>query len=124
MICLRPHHLLCCLFYEGKGYNETFIENMNLVQERLNHESIQLTLGCDAICTVCPNQIDENSCLTQDKVLALDKKVLEQFPLQTGKLYDYSTLQAIVRKRLDRSLFDSICNQCEWYNLCKNKVKN
>ena len=30
---LRPHHGLCIAFFEGKGYNQKFVENMtNVVQ--------------------------------------------------------------------------------------------
>ena len=33
MIKLRPHHLLCIEFFEGKGYDTKHIENMFSAQD-------------------------------------------------------------------------------------------
>ena len=45
MINLRPHHLLCILFFEGKGYNKEFTLNMQNIINNLSHNTkIKLTL--------------------------------------------------------------------------------
>lgn len=115
MIKLRAHHLLCYVFYQGKGYNTQFRDNMDQIYKRLNKEPIMVVTGCDMLCKVCPNQVKENVCKTQEHVLKLDKKVIEHFYLEIGICYDYSLWRQNIIKSLDADLFKEICGECKWY---------
>ena len=84
---LRPHHLLCTQGYEGKGYDEHFVRRMTAYVTQMRREEnvrIEITLRPDDICTACPNLSDAEHCVSDDKVLAFDRKVLEMFGLKEG----------------------------------------
>lgn len=121
MIELRPHHLLCYAFYEGKGYNDTFIKNMDQIYKRLNNERVLIVKGCDILCQSCPNQTIKEKCATQELVLKLDQKVIEQFNIEIGNSYDYMEWKQTLIETLDDQLFKQLCGECKWYvfKVCK-----
>lgn len=122
---LRPHHLLCTQSYEGKGYNEKFIDNMNEKVELLRYsKDFQVTIKCelDNLCDFCPNNQGEY-CITEDKVRLMDKKVLKYFDLKEGS-YIYKDIINSINEKITEEILNDICNTCEWfkYNMCKNVI--
>lgn len=120
MLCLRPHHLLCLFFYEGKGYSEAFVKNMNEITQTLEHDQgIQILLeeGCDDLCSACPHNIVNEGCRSDQKVRDLDQKVLTIFHLKTNKQYLYQDLTGQIHRELNQTKFETICSECEWYKL-------
>lgn len=118
MLRLRPHHLLCLFFYEGKGYSEAFVNNMNAISQTFNEEvftRILLVDGCDSICQCCPHHTKGSQCVSNQKVEFLDKKTIELFQLETEKVYPYQVLAEQIAKELDEGRFKEICGGCEWY---------
>lgn len=118
MLLLRPHHLLCLLFYEGKGYSESFVRNMNNVNAYLNsHSKVQILLvdGSDCICSCCPKRRENGACESLQKVERLDADVLHTFWLKIGRYYDYCKLTARIQKMLDVRTMQKLCCECEWY---------
>ena len=128
MINLRPHHLLCILFFEGKGYNKEFTLNMQNIINNLSHNTkIKLTLCTDEICKKCPNN-KNNICLDNKKVSIFDKKVLSLCEINNIEYeFDYKDL---TNKVLDKIIFPGkrkdICGLCVWNEICENKyyIKN
>ncbi|WP_328223074.1 DUF1284 domain-containing protein [Faecalicatena contorta] len=58
-ITLRPHHLLCTQSYSGKGYDDTFVENMNRITQKLRTEEqtpVDIVFSTDSLCLCCPNK--------------------------------------------------------------------
>ncbi len=57
---IRPHHLLCLQFFEGKGYSDDFVRQMAEIHRTLNKENPQINIveGVDDICKKCPNRSD------------------------------------------------------------------
>ena len=47
-LTMRPHHALCALFFEGKGYSPAFIENMTALlanpNQICNHHGLRQPL--------------------------------------------------------------------------------
>lgn len=129
MLHLRPHHLLCLLFYEGKGYSADFVENMdNIVNflEQNKDVSIYLKNSCDSICIYCPYCKSNDQCTSFDKVKLLDQKVLEVFRLKNNTYYPYQYLTSQIQKKLNAQIFKQICSVCQWYKMgvCKEeKIK-
>ena len=120
MIKLRPHHLLCIEFFEGKGYDLKHIENMYHVINCLNEEdSFMLTESLDDICSCCPNRIDDK-CKTQDKVLRYDKSMKDMLKLEYDREYSYKELKLKVEEKTDY-LLDNSCRDCQWAYICHNK---
>ena len=53
---IRPHHGLCSLFFEGKGYSGGFVRHMADVLAQLGQNPvIRLAEGADELCGCCPN---------------------------------------------------------------------
>jgi len=118
MLYLRPHHLLCLLFYEGKGYDEAFVKNMDLIIAHLQqHQTVQILLtdGADSICSCCPNQMKNEQCSSNQKVKRLDKEVIHTFALKTGEYYNYHHITNVIHQALNEDNFKKICSECEWY---------
>ena len=36
---IRPHHMLCMQFFEGKGYSDGFVASMAAIKEKLEKEN-------------------------------------------------------------------------------------
>ena len=117
---LRPHHLMCIQFFTGHGYDERFTSHMKEVIGKLNDDTkITVIKGCDDICSHCPNMTD-NTCTHNDKVSNLDRKVLENMADGSGNELTWKdAFKTVYDNILDTDMFDRICGECEWYELCK-----
>lgn len=113
---LRPHHLLCTQSYEGKGYSKDFVDNMNKNIELLRYKKgfkIKIQSAIDDLCTSCPNN-KEGICSTEDKVKAMDEKVLKYFNLNEG-IYVYKDIINLIQQEITKEILEDICGKCEWY---------
>lgn len=123
---LRPHHLLCTQAYEGKGYSEDFVGNMNAITSRLRGDKdivIKIVLSTDDICNKCPLMLGEDLCKTNEKVKTMDKKIVDYFGIEE-KEYIYSQIINKINTNMTEDKMDNICIQCEWYTTssCKEKI--
>jgi hypothetical protein len=118
-IRLRPHHLLCTRFFEGKGYSNDFTLRMAEVIERLQAgAAVELVDGRDEICGNCPNMI-EGRCKTQEKVLHYDAGVMERTGLTYGDVQAFSALYELVGEKIIRpGVMKEICGDCSWSRIC------
>ncbi|MCH5197317.1 MAG: DUF1284 domain-containing protein [Oscillospiraceae bacterium] len=120
---LRPHHLLCIQKFTGHGYDEAFTEHMTDIVSKLKDEpitKITVTKGCDELCKVCPNNIN-NSCTSLQKVDFMDSSVLGICEIAYGENVSWEYLANKARKRIfETDEFNNICSSCEWFELCKN----
>lgn len=122
---LRPHHGLCIQFFEGKGYSDSFISNMNNMIDDLNDTtSILITMDMDYVCACCPNNNDQ-ICKTQEKVLRFDEKVAELCRLKAGQCITYSEFRKIIIQNviLDDKM-KTVCKECKWAAICFRKADN
>lgn len=125
---LRPHHLICTLGYEGKGYSDSFAQHMDQIVTCLCTEkdlSIQIVNTTDDICAACPNKISENLCAKEKDIKAHDKRVFDALQLK-AKTYPYETLKACIRKKITAEKLCEICGECMWLPLtqCRKLVLN
>ena len=108
-------------FFENKGYSDEFIKHMEDVVRQLNNNpKVLIVLRCDAICTKCKHNID-NNCETFDKVCKYDKKVCDVFSIKEGD-YQYNDINKMIEDKLNSQTLKEICQDCEWYSICKKKV--
>lgn len=126
MITLRPHHILCFQGYIGKGYSESFIDNMNTIVKKLREDSsikIKLTLYTDDVCKKCPHKVEHVGCASNNKVLSMDKKIMGYLNLDF-KIYSYEYLLNRLQQNITMEAFNDICRDCEWYNygLCAKAI--
>lgn len=123
---LRPHHLMCTQGYTGKGYDENFVAKMDEITNKLrgnNNIDIDLVFSTDDICVDCPNMIESDVCVTNEKVKYIDDKMIQYFKLEE-KEYNYNQIVNIIKDNITSDIMDDICNRCEWYKIsnCKNKM--
>lgn len=117
---LRPHHALCAGFFRGKGYSETFVENMEQIVGTLRGSDPLLTLrgAPDAVCRSCPHNRD-GVCDSADKVARYDAAVLRLTGLADSAALHWSELNALVRGRiLAPDKLGEVCGDCRWYAIC------
>ncbi len=116
-VTLRPHHVLCLRFFEGRGYSETFTENAWEVLDRLNADGyFNVTDGPDALCAACPNR-RAGGCVWQRKIMRYDEAAASLLGLRGNETYSWSAFS----KETAQTLIPAICPDCEWYGICANK---
>jgi len=120
---LRPHHALCAQFFTGHGYSEQFVAHMRRTLDTLNRgASVTLVNGCDCICAGCPNN-QNGVCETDEKVRAIDRRVLDATGLSFGDTLPWRDLCALAQERIIvLGALPSVCGGCEWIGLCKNRL--
>lgn len=111
MTKLRYHHGLCCLSFEGEGYSDAFVKNMQHIIENL--KDVEWIEGCDEICNKCPHCIEE-SC-TSEKVNRYDAKVKAIVCKDRGNWAEQKAIFAGI------DLYE-ICPDCQWFSLCKKRL--
>ncbi|MCM1529503.1 MAG: DUF1284 domain-containing protein [Alistipes sp.] len=120
---LRPHHLLCIQKFTGHGYNESFTVHMKSIVSELTDEPmtpITLTRGCDDLCQVCPNNMND-ACNSLEKVAIMDDDVLRNCKLAYGEDFPWKYLSAKARKQIfETDEFNKICSCCQWFELCRS----
>ena len=119
----RPHHILCVQNYVGRGYSQEFTHHMDMIVEELARDpEITIHEGCDDICKACPHNTD-NTCRSLDKVDRMDAQVIKACWLDHNEKYNWMDLKALARERVfDTGRFDDICRDCQWYDICKEKL--
>ena len=122
---LRPHHLLCTQGYSGKGYNDSFVQNMTTITDYLRSEEnavVDITFSTDDICTGCPNMLGTDLCKDNEKVKTFDRKVIDYFGIEE-KRYNYKDIISKINAQMTEMIMDDICSACSWYPIsaCKKK---
>lgn len=126
MLEIRPHHFLCMKAFVGKGYSKEFVENMRRTIEILKNDknqTIKIIYGLDNLCSKCPNNTDEKLCSTNEKVMTMDKKVMDYFNIDCGE-YKYDEIMDLIYNNINEEILHDICANCNWYNKtnCKDLI--
>lgn len=118
LLCLRPHHLLCCLFFRGIGYSESFTSAMKEVCHRLETEDCVLVCGGDVLCAVCPHYVAD-CCSCGGRAERYDAQVLKLLNREYGDRISAGERRELLKKEiLDPDFFASVCSDCEWAYIC------
>lgn len=122
----RPHHFLCSLGFEGKGYSEAFTANMTaIVMGRLRAQGgdatvIEVTGAADDICAPCPKRRG-NLCTSQDKIKVLDRAHAAALALAPRERLTWGEAKARIRRNVPPGSLKTLCQGCEWepYGMCE-----
>lgn len=121
MIFLRPHHGLCIHNFEGYGYSEKFVYNMQNVIRKLegpDDVEIKIVVETDSICIACPHN-ESQSCTSGQKVLSYDEKVLELCNIRDGEIMTWKEFKNKIEKSiLSKNKLKDVCTNCEWLKIC------
>lgn len=126
----RPHHFLCSLGFEGKGYSESFTENMTaIVMGRLRAKGgdatvIEVTGATDDICAPCPKRRGR-LCTNQDKIKTLDRAHAAALRLEPRETLTWGEAKARIRANIPAGSLKILCAGCEWerYGMCEAALR-
>ncbi len=130
-IRFRPHHFLCTVGFEGKGYSESFVENFTSIANRLRNSSdgddIKITVieeATDSICAPCPNR-KENQCETEVKIRKLDTAHAKILELHSGDTLSWGEAKNRIREKMTLEKFHDACAPCSWKRagICETALK-
>lgn len=115
----RPHHFLCSLGFEGRGYSERFTANMTaIVMGRLRAAEgdavmIQVTGAADDICMPCPKRRGRH-CTSQDRIKTLDRAHAAALRLSPHETLTWGAAKARIRAHVPPGSLRRLCAGCEW----------
>lgn len=117
----RPHHFLCTLCFQGKGYSADFIHNFQTIYNLLHAKDgdstfIEVRAKADDICTPCPHRIKQG-CQTQTVITKLDKAHLKILGLESGQMLTWGEAKKRIREKINMEIFHAICSPCSWKKL-------
>ena len=121
-ITFRPHHFLCSLGYQGKGYDDAFTANMDaIVTEGLHQEDgddtiITVTREADVICGSCPHRRSKG-CASQEKIDGLDSRHAERLQLNDGDVLSWGGAKGKIKAYLRKGDLSELCEGCQWLEL-------
>lgn len=122
---IRAHHLLCIQGFQGYGYNQDFVDNMNLIIKEINLNpdlTIELTDECDSVCEHCPHYIDKacQSAPNADaRVKKMDTLVFSAMKVSPGTRGKVGNFLSIVNDRFQTlSHVKKVCGTCMWKKKC------
>jgi len=115
----RPHHFLCSLGFQGKGYSEAFAANMaTIVMGRLRAAGgmdtvIEVTGATDDICAPCPKKRGL-ACTSQAKITRLDTAHAAALGLAPGDRITWGQALARIRAQVRPGDLARLCAGCDW----------
>ena len=122
----RPHHFLCALCFQGKGYSPEFINNFSQIMMQLNSAQgddivINVVEYTDSICEPCPSKRDKR-CVTQKKILQLDRAHTEILQIKEGDKITWGTAKKRIAEYMTLEKFHTACAPCIWKKtgMCEN----
>jgi hypothetical protein len=121
MAKLRGHHLICLHFYDGEGYDEPFIRNLDEVITAIEKEGVEAADGPDDVCEPCPHRQDESCTFnrTADReIREMDRRALALINLTPGKKVGWTRLRQTV-KTIFPEWYATHCHLCTWRSACE-----
>ncbi len=114
----RPHHFLCTVGFEGKGYSPEFVRGYQEIADRLRAEGgddveLRVTADTDSICAPCPNRRGQ-LCQDQSKITRLDEAHAKALDLRPGETLTWGEAKRRIRERITQPVFNRICEPCSW----------
>lgn len=114
---LRPHHLLCTLCFEGKGYSSAFVANFKNIFDQLNTNpaSTQITITdhTDSICAPCPHR-QGSACTMEEKIKVLDSAHAGALDLTPHQVMSWQAAKQNIQEKMTIDKFHQICATCSW----------
>ena len=120
-VTFRPHHFLCALGFQGKGYSDRFTANMAGIVDQLrgpggNDVEIEVTHQADHICAPCPHRRGAG-CEKSAQISALDQRHAQALGVQDGDCLSWREAQARIRAHVPPGALAGLCAGCQWLEL-------
>lgn len=125
---LRPHHLICALGFQGKGYSDDFTANMAGIVDRLrgpdgDGTALEIIIQADAICAPCPHKRGAG-CVKDAQITALDARHAQALGLKDGARLTWGQAQARIVAQVAPRALRTLCAGCQWldYGMCESAL--
>jgi uncharacterized protein len=117
----RPHHFMCTLGFQGKGYSPKFVQNYARIVSVLqgsegDQQLIRVVSDCDSICQACPRRT-EQSCQQDNTVALLDDAHIQVLGLEIGQIVRWGEVKQLIKDKMSLVEFHRVCSSCVWKNL-------
>lgn len=129
-IHFRPHHFLCTLAFQGKGYSKPFIDNYQRIASQLADDPstpihVQIGQG-DSVCEACPNLQSDKRCEREAKVRGIDDAYQAHLRLAHGDTLSWQEAKERIRSHITVTKFQQACQSCRWFSmgLCESALVN
>jgi hypothetical protein len=129
-IKFRPHHFLCALCFEGKGYSNKFVKNFSDIVAHLRSENgddavIEVVYDLDSVCKVCPHNLGDK-CDSQPKIDTLDTHHREILNLKDGEKITWKEAKKRIKQHMTVEKHHAACASCEWlkYGMCEKHLRD
>ncbi|HTL13041.1 MAG TPA: DUF1284 domain-containing protein [Bdellovibrionota bacterium] len=121
MLRFRPHHFLCALGFQGKGYSPEFVDGFQGVVDRLRSpsgeaEEVEVTGGADTICGPCPHRRGDG-CETDAKIRSLDRAHGQVLGLKPGDRLTWGEARDRIAEKFTVTAHRRACASCSWREL-------
>lgn len=120
MLRFRPHHFLCTLGFEGKGYSDEFVRGFQKIADSLRERGeagdqtpIQVVAQTDAICEPCPNRTGK-LCATEEKIQKLDQAHAAVLEIRSGDILTWGEAKTRIAEKMTTERFHASCAPCAW----------
>lgn len=128
-IRFRPHHFLCSLGFEGKGYSDAFTANMTaVVMGRLRapggeDQIIEVASAADDLCAPCPKRRGQ-LCTKQAKIDALDAAHARALNIKPGDRLTWGQALTRIQAHIQPGDLTTLCKGCSWraFGMCEAAV--
>lgn len=124
-ITFRPHHFLCALCFQGRGYSPAFVSNFQSIMTILNstdgdQAEIRVVSQTDSICEPCPNRV-EKTCLTEEKISQLDNAHAQALGVIADQIITWGAAKELIGEKISLDVFHEICKGCSWkeFGICE-----
>lgn len=121
---LRPHHVLCTVGFQGRGYSAEFVQNYTALKATLTPDtSVRVVMQTDNICDACPHQRGD-LCTKEAKIQRLDMRHTKALGLEKDAVYTWGVLLNRARQHIQPDDLDTLCKGCAWLPLgiCKEAL--
>lgn len=124
MPLLRGHHLICLHFFDGEGYDEGFIKNLEDTLRRAEEEDVEITAGADDVCAACFH-LKEGRCMqsegADDEIRGMDVRALALLGLSIGDKVRWRAFKGGIA-RIFPEWHSLYCIDCDWRRVCEKNA--
>jgi len=123
LIRMRGHHLICLHFYQGRGYNKEFVENL----EDVLHRAVKGE-SADDICRACPMLLGnlEKKCVAKPGADVKNKKRDAEAVVHLGVEVGSKVLWQEIKTKViatSKEWLAVFCEGCDWEKVCAQARK-
>ncbi len=121
---LRGHHLICLHFFDGEGYDDAFIKNLEDTLPRAEDADVEIVPTADDVCAACYH-LKEGRCMQSDnadeEIREMDAKALELLGFSVSDKVGWNVLQEKIPGIFNEwhSLY---CADCDWRRVCEKNM--